>query len=458
MTSLERRAVAALAAIFALRMLGLFLVMPVLALHVHDLPDATPLLIGVALGAYGFTQALLQVPFGMCSDRIGRKRMIAVGLLIFAAGSAVAALADSAFEMIAGRALQGAGAIAAVVLALVADLTREQQRTKAMAVIGMSIGAMFMVALMLGPVLAGWLGVSGVFWLTLVLTLLALPVLWWVVPAPLESRDGLDGQLRWNQVRSVFRDPQLLRLNAGIAILHMSLTALFVAIPLALTHDAGIAIDTHWKIYVPVLGMSLLGMVPLLMVSRVRQRGALLVAVGVLLASQIALAVGGGTLVVVIGALWLFFIGFNSLEAMLPSLASRLAPTGTKGTVLGIYNTFQFLGVFVGGVFGGYLYGLRGSTGVFVMVAGVICVWLVLVISAPPLRLTESIQLTFDVRTPEAGRELAGRLQMLPGVVDVTVMPSEGMAYLNVDRRTFDNRALDDVAGMLGFSAETVNG
>ncbi len=454
MNRVERRAVAGLAGIFGLRMLGLFLILPVFALYAEHLDGATPFLIGVALGAYGLTQALLQIPYGLLSDRFGRKRIIAAGLVVFALGSAVAATSDSIAGVIAGRALQGAGAIAAAVLALAADVTREQQRTKAMAVIGGTIGLMFAAAFVLGPLLESWVGVPGIFWLTLVLALAALPILWFVVPTPVRGPRAAEAPLS-ARLAGVLRDGELIRLDVGIFVLHAVLTALFVVVPVALARSAGLAAGEHWKIYVPVLALSLVGMVPLVLLSAraALARPLLSVAIAILLLSQVVLYFGHDSLAGLLLGMWVFFVGFNSLEAMLPATVSRVAAPRAKGTALGVYNSFEFMGVFAGGAGGGLVYGAFGVAGVFVFCALLSLAWLVAAVLAPARGLHDSVELAVGRLEAADGESLAVRLQRLPGVVDVTVIAREGVAYLKVERGRFDNRLLEEFTGGAAVSA-----
>ncbi|MDH3638733.1 MAG: MFS transporter, partial [Gammaproteobacteria bacterium] len=321
MTKAEMRAVSVLAGIFGLRMFGLFLVLPVLALYADRLAGATPMLIGLALGAYGLTQAVLQIPYGLVSDRLGRKPVIVFGLLVFALGSVVAAAAHTVEWMIAGRALQGAGAIAAVVLALTADLTREEQRPKAMALIGMSIGLAFLLALMAGPLLAGWVGVPGLFWFTAGLALAAIVLLLGFAPTPVQARHH-DVQTAPPQILNILKHPHLFRLNCGVFFLHLVLTSMFVAVPVALTREVGFAVDSHWQIYVPVLLLSVATMLPLLfLASRKSWMPRVFIgSVAILLAGEVLLVFGFRSFPGLVVALWVFFWGFNTLEALLPSL------------------------------------------------------------------------------------------------------------------------------------------
>lgn len=386
----EKKAVSALAAIVALRMFGLFMLLPVLAIHASLLPASTPLLIGLALGIYGLTQGLFQIPLGLASDRLGRKRVITAGLLVFAAGSVIAALADSIGGLIIGRAIQGAGAISAALLALTADLTRETQRTKAMAVIGVSIGGVFLLSLMLAPPLQSVIGVAGIFWLSAVLALAAIGMLWWMVPNPDEIAPRRPTPLT-RHLGGVLADAPLMRLNFGVFSLHLLLTALFVTLPELLQAKSGIALADHWRLYAPVLLLSVVGMIPLVLLAS-RNHGvapAFNGAVALLLLATTALAwAAGGGIGALLFALWLFFVAFNTLEAMLPSLVSRLAPASGKGAALGVYNSCQFLGMFVGGLAAGWISGRYGADGVYWLCAAVAALWLASSLTAPKFHLS----------------------------------------------------------------------
>ena len=374
----ELRAALALALIFFLRMLGLFLLLPVFALAAQDLEGSTPMLVGVAIGGYGLTQALLQIPFGTLSDRYGRKPTITAGLLIFMAGSAIAACSSSIAGVIAGRALQGAGAISAAVMALAADLTGERSRTLAMALIGMSIGAAFAAAFVFGPMVHHAAGLSGMFWTSGALALAALVVLHRLVPDPPRSPHHDDCEAEPAQLRQVLADPGLLQLDFGIFCLQMILTATFVAVPLALRDEAGLAAARHWQVYLPVLVASVLLILPWL---RRADRGAgsrrpFLAFIGLIATAELGLWLGHDSLPVLIAVLLLFFTAFNFLEANLPALVSRAAPPMQRGTALGVYSTSQFLGTFLGGVAGGWLYGHLRYAGVFLFGATVAALWL----------------------------------------------------------------------------------
>ncbi|SDK47480.1 MFS transporter [Billgrantia gudaonensis] len=440
----ERRAITGLAGLYATRMLGLFMVLPVLALHADDLAGATPLLVGLALGIYGLTQAILQIPFGVLSDRLGRKPVIAVGLLLFLLGSVVAANAETIAAVIVGRCLQGSGAVAAAIMALLADQTREQVRTAAMATIGLSIGVAFAVAMVLGPWLAASFGLATVFWFTAGLAVLGLAVLWKLVPpAPrrLRHRDvGMDRR----QLADIVTRADLWRLDMSIFALHLVLMAIFVAVPFRLV-EAGIPADRHGLTYLGVMALAFIGMVPLVIVAEKRQRmkGMCLLAIAAIAVSLFGLAGLAGSGMALFAWLLVFFIGFNLLEATLPSMISKLAPAGAKGTAMGIYSTSQFLGAFLGGVMGGFLAQQWGLAAVFLGAGALTLVWgaLMLGMPTPPHLASEVVAL--DADQPEDALEtLMTRFAEVAGVEDVLVVPEERLAYLKVDRQRLDEQAL----------------
>ncbi len=366
MTPQERRSSASLALIFALRMLGLFLVMPVFSLEARHYPGGDdPALVGLAMGIYGLTQGLLQIPFGMASDRFGRKRVMVLGLLVFAAGSLLAALAPTLGWLVAGRAVQGAGAISAAITALLADHTRDAVRTKAMAMIGASIGLVFALSLVLSPLLNTALGLNGLFALTCVLALGGVAVvLWWVPPEPALHADAEHGGLR-----AVLRQPTLLRLNLGVFVLHAVQLAMWVAVPTLLV-QAGLAKEHHWWVYLPatLLSFGVMGATLFPLEKRGHLRAVFLGAIALVALVQLGLlllAGGAPTVLELTVLLFAFFCGFNVLEASQPSLASRMAPAHARGAALGVYNTLQSLGLFAGGVAGGWLVKHTGPQGLF---------------------------------------------------------------------------------------------
>jgi MFS family permease len=397
MTAAERRSSFSLATIFALRMLGLFLVLPVFALEAGKYPGGDdPALIGLAMGIYGLTQALLQFPFGLASDRLGRKRVIVFGLGVFAVGSFVAALAPSLTWLVIGRALQGAGAVSAAVTALLADQTRDQVRTKSMALVGASIGLMFAISLVAAPLLVAHVGLGGLFSITGSLALLGVVVvIWWVPAEPSQHKNLPRGRLM-----EVLRLPALLRLNFGVFVLHAVQLAMWMAVPQML-EQAGLPHANHWWIYLPaVLGSFIImgGMFPL--EKRGYLRAVFLTAVGLVAVVQLgffalaASAPGVGALALL---LFVFFCGFNVLEASQPSMVSRLAPAHVRGAAMGVYNTLQSLGFFAGGVLGGWLVKHLGAQGLFAACAGAMLLWLLV---AWPMR---APVLGASVPAPKAG-------------------------------------------------------
>jgi MFS family permease len=406
MTATERRASASLASIFALRMLGLFLVVPVVALEAAKYPGGDdPARVGLAMGIYGLTQALLQIPFGIASDHWGRKRVMMAGLLVFALGSFVAAWAPDLNWLTAGRSLQGAGAISAAVTALLADCTRDEVRTKAMALVGVSIALMFALSLVAGPLLAGVIGLPGIFALTGALALAGMAVvLWWVPAEPRRHAERPRGGMR-----AVLKDPALLRLDFGVFVLHAVQLAMWMAIP-ALLVGAGLDKALHWQVYLPAVLASFLvmGLTLFPLERRGYLRAAFLGAVGLIFLVQLGLlwetAAAARHLGLLGGLLFLFFCGFNVLEASQPSLASRVAPAHARGAALGVYNTAQSLGFFAGGAVGGWIIKAHGPEGLFMACGGLMLLWLLVAwpMRAPGRHATAAVS---DERQPaQAGQ------------------------------------------------------
>ena len=444
----EVRSAASMAGIYALRMLGLFMILPVFALYAEDLHGATPALAGLAIGIYGMTQALLQIPFGLVSDRIGRKPVIIFGLLVFAAGSVVAAGADTIYMVLVGRALQGAGAIAAAVMALTADLIREEHRVKAMAMIGMSIGASFALAMVLGPILNTWIGVPGIFWLTAVLAIGGIAVIVLIVPTPTISRVHRDAEAVPGQFGSVLRDAQLLRLDAGIFSLHLILTASFVVLPLALRDNAGLAADRHWQLYLPVLVLSLPMAVPFILQAEKHRRmkqmfvGAILV----IALAELGLSLFHASVLSIALLLFVFYSAFNLLEAILPSLIAKVAPPDRKGTAMGVYSSSQFFGAFIGGAAGGWLHGHFGLGSVFLFCGVVALTWLALAASMQSPRYLGTRVLRIGPQDPAGASELAARITAVRGVAEAVVIAEDEVAYLKIDQHQLDEDALQAFA------------
>ena len=389
MSPQELRAGASLAGVFGLRMFGLFLILPVFAVHAPQLAGGDNLvLVGVALGAYGLAQAILQIPFGMASDRWGRKPLLVAGLAIFVAGSFLAAGAHDIWMTIAGRTLQGAGAISAVVMALAADLTREQHRVKTMAMVGATIGFSFALSLVAAPALYQVIGMGGLFSLTGVLALAAIPVVLWLVPEAPRRVHAAAGAGS-GALRMALLDPELLRLNLGIFVLHVAQMAMFVVVPPLLV-SAGMPLPEHWILYLPVVLASFALMLPPVLYADRRNaaRPVMIGAIALLVAVEAGFAAAGARLASMAALLLAFFAAFNVLEALIPSLVSRIAPAHTRGTAIGVYNTAQTLGLFVGGLAGGWIAGRYGAAAVFGACAALALAWLAIAIGMRPVNRT----------------------------------------------------------------------
>jgi MFS family permease len=443
LTPLERRATLSLGLVYGVRMLGLFMILPVFALYAGELRHVTPFLTGLAIGAYGLTQAVLQIPLGMLSDRVGRKPVIVGGLLVFAAGSVLAALSDSIYWVIAGRALQGAGAISASVMALAADLSREEQRTKIMAALGFSIGLSFAVALVVGPVLQHWIGLPGIFWTTALLAACAIGLIIGAVPQPDESNSQRDTEVIASALGRIAKDRGLLRMDLSIFVLHMVMTANFVVIPGLLRDTAELPSQWHWLLYLVLLLGSFVIMLPFLFYGERRGRMK-----SVLLAAIISLAVAelcmvySEALAAVAASLLLLFVAFNLLEAALPSLVSRLSPPQLRGTSMGVYSSSQFMGAFTGGALGGMMLSFTGAQAVFLMSGVAALLWSTVVFSMrEPSRLS-SYRLNVGPLNAEHAKTMADRLIRVAGVADAVIVPEDGVAYLKVDRRMLDEDRL----------------
>ena len=449
MTSSEKRAVGSLASIYALRMLGLFLIMPVLSLFSEQLEGSTPALIGMAMGIYGITQALLQIPFGLMSDRFGRKKIIISGLILFLIGSIVAALSTTIHGVLLGRAIQGSGAIAAPIMALVADLTQEVHRTKAMALIGLSIGVAFGVAITAGPIIAGFIGVHGLFWLIAGLSFIAIFVVKFLVPDPQHSKMHRDAELVPSQFFNILKNTELLRLNYGIFVLHALLTASFVVLPL-LMRDAGLVPSEHWKVYLPVFVISMAAIIPFVIVAEKKRKmkAVFIGAIATLVIAELGLMQFNASLFGIIGFLLVFFTGFNLLEATLPSLVSKTAPGDLRGTAMGVYSTSQFLGAGMGGGIGGWCYGQMGAAGVFMFCAIAAFTWLVLSFSMKPPRYWSNLLISLEQISEQAANDFVDQILKLNGVEEVTLHYQEGVAYLKVDNQQLDKQQLQNLISL----------
>ncbi|WP_370979290.1 MFS transporter [Agaribacterium sp. ZY112] len=434
----EVRAVGALAMLYVIRMLGLFMILPVLFVYGEHYQSATPALLGFALGVYGLSQALLQIPLGLLSDLIGRKPVLIIGLALFALGSLIAAYSDSIWGLVLGRALQGSGAIASTVMALVADVTSDENRSKAMAAIGASIGMSFLLAMVLGPVVAGVGGLYAIFLLSAVLSGLGVLLVLFVIPnvRATSSRDSkaIPSLLK----KSLFR-VDLLRLNFGIFTLHAVMTAMFVAVPVMIINVLDLQVEQHWKLYLPLMLGSFIVAVYIMM--RAERAGyakpALLAAVLLMSFSLLGLGFGASLALIFILALFVFFVAFNLLEAMLPSLASKLSPAGGRGTAMGLYSSSQFLGAFCGGSLGGVVMAAAGSEYVFTLCALMCLLWLLVAWAMPIPKSSQNM--TYSVNAQVLDLDL----QAFVGVEDTVYISEESKLYLKVDMTILDSAALE---------------
>ncbi len=443
MLKTEKQAAVSLALIYAFRMIGLFMILPVFSLYAQQYQGATPMMVGLAIGIYGLTQGLFQLPFGFLSDRVGRKKMIVLGLLLFAAGSAVAAMAESIQQVVAGRALQGMGAIAAVVMALAADLTREEVRMRVMASIGMSIGFAFMISMIVGPVLAASVGMSGLFWVTAVLALLSIAVLLLLTPTPQQERFHRDAEVSIGDIPGVLKNRELLRLDLGVFILHLTLAATFVLFPLVLRDDLSLPVSRHWEVYLPVFVISILVMLPMIITAEKKAKMKVMYLTGIALVLMAELGMGE------LSGFWpmfamlvLFFGGFNFLEASMPSLVAKISPADRKGTAMGLFSTAQFLGAFAGGTFGGTLLALGTPQQGFLVLAGLPLLWLLVAAFMPDPKPVSTRLVSLTGWSEEAMRLFEESARRLPGVREVAVFPEESVAYLKVEKDGYDEDGL----------------
>lgn len=439
LNSIEKKAAFSLASVFGLRMLGLFMILPVFAIYGEQLIGYSPIWIGLAIGAYGLTQALLQIPMGILSDKFGRKPVILAGLVMFLVGSVVAAMSDTIYGVVLGRALQGMGAIASAILALAADLSREEQRPKVMATIGMFIGVSFTVAMIIGPIVAQAFGLSGLFWFIAILTVFAMLTIQFVVPNSINTAPKGDNVALPSKLGSLVRDGQLSRLNAGVFILHMALTACFVTLPKQFV-ASGLMLEQHWQLYLPTLLGSFFLMVPFMImaIKKQKEKQMFSAAVALLTTALLLLWYLPTSLTALVVLVMMFFTAFNYLEATMPSILSRIAPAGVKGSVMGIYSSSQFLGAFAGGMLGGFIAGEFGEQTIFVVMAAFGLVWLLLTFGMKPLKKSKAYSLTTNIVSDEKAREVAQKLSEMPGVIEATIMHDEAVAYLKVDDKLVD--------------------
>ena len=446
MTPQESRATWGLGTVFSLRMLGMFMVLPVLTTYGMALSGASEALIGLAIGIYGLAQAIFQIPFGLLSDRIGRKPLIVFGLAIFAFGSVIAAMTDSIWGVILGRALQGSGAIAAAVMALLSDLTREQNRTKAMAFIGISFGITFAIAMVLGPIITHALGLHALFWMIALLALCGIAITLAVVPDASRHVLNRESSMVKGSFTKVLGNSKLLKLNFGIMCLHILLMSSFVVLPRVM-EQAGFPPSDHWKVYLVTMLTSFVAVIPFIIYAEKKRRmkQVFMSCVAVLLLAELVLwSAGGHHLWVLIAGIQLFFLAFNLMEAILPSLISKESPAGYKGTAMGVYSTSQFIGVAIGGSLGGWIFGLAGAGAVFMACAAIAAVWFLVSATMQEPPYVSSLRITLsDLAVQDTA--LASRLRAQPGVADVVVVPEERSAYIKIDSKITNRQTLEQL-------------
>lgn len=448
MNALERRSTFALSSIFALRMLGLFMIIPVFSVAGQSYQGATPALIGLAVGVYGLTQAILQIPFSLLADRFSRKPLVVLGLLLFALGGAVAAMSESIYGVIIGRAIAGGGAVSAVVMALLADITREEQRSKAMAVMGMSIGVSFMVAFSLGPWLTSLVGISGLFWVTTIMGLAAISMLLLVPKVTRHHRNYQQGYV--TQLKQVLKMGDLNRLHISVFALHLLLTAMFIYMPSQLIEFADIPLSRHGLVYLPLLVISLFFAFPSIILAEKyrKMRGIFLTAIGGIVLGLLVLIFGFESKYILLLGLALFFIAFNVMEALLPSWLSKSAPIQSKATAMGINASSQFLGAFFGGMIGGQLLILNNTSMGWGILTAIAIVWLLISFGLVQPRYLSSLV----IRLPESKQtdEWTSQLLAIRGIEEVVVMPDQQVAYIKVDKQQIDDVARQDLTHLLG--------
>jgi MFS family permease len=439
----EGRAIASLSLILAFRMLGLFMIFPIFALYTDQFTHTTPTLIGVALGIYGLTQALLQLPLSMLSDRIGRKPIITMGLLVFAIGSIIAALSHNIYLLILGRALQGAGAIGSTINAFVADLTKLEHRTKAMAILGLTIGVSFTLAMVLGPLLNNWIQLSGIFWLTALFACLGIVILHWGVPTP-KHFINYQPQLFKASLKQLLQQGELVRFNIGILLLHAILTGSFVVIPILLQSR----ITNQWAFYLPILTVSFIIIAPIILLAERKNlvKETLITGIVAIIVAELLLYHYHDGKFHIIMAMVAFFAGFTLLEAILPSLISKLAPSDMKGSAMGIFSSFQFFGIFIGGWLAGFFNSHFGYHSVFMFCAGLAGLWLAIVLTMkqlPQLK-TELLRLHGSLDERNA-RIFCEKLYQVPGVLEASISINDGIAYLKVDNKILNQETLKKI-------------
>ena len=448
MNALERRSTFALSSIFALRMLGLFMITPVFSVAGQSYEYATPALIGLAVGIYGLTQAILQIPFSLIADRYSRKPLVVLGLLLFALGGAIAAMSDTIYGVIIGRAIAGGGAVSAVVMALLADVTREENRMKAMAVMGMSIGLSFVVAFTMGPWVTGLVGISGLFWVTTVMGLAAIAMLLMVPKVTRHHKNFQQGYLE--QLKQVLKMGDLNRLHISVFTLHLLLTAMFIYVPSQLIEVAELPLSSHGWVYLPLLVVSLFFAFPSIVLAEKyrKMRSIFLTAIGGIILGLLIMIFGFESKYVLIGGLGLFFIAFNVMEALLPSWLSKAAPIQSKATAMGVNASSQFLGAFFGGIIGGQLLLLNNTSLGWSILSAIAIIWLLMSFGLAQPRYLSSLVL----RLPESKQtdEWTSQLLAIRGIEEVVVMSEQQVAFVKVDKQQVDDVSRQQLTHLLG--------
>jgi len=454
MNASERRATAALGSIFALRMLGLFMIVPVFAVYGQQYQGATPILLGLAIGIYGLTQAALQIPMSLLADRFARKPLIIIGLLVFALGGAIAACAEHIGWVIFGRAVAGCGAVSAIVMALLADVTREEQRGKAMAAMGMTIALSFILAFSLGPLLTGWIGLAGLFWLTSLAAILAIGLLW-LVPTP-KRLIKQNPEAYGKQLQTVLHIADLNRLHFSIFILHLLMTAMFVLLPMQLIHQLDLPITQHGWLYLPLLLLGFILAIPAIIVAEAKQQMQRIFMAGVWLIglSMVLLTGLNGQAWGLLLGLALFFIAFNLIEALLPSWLAKRAPVASRATAMGVNASSQFLGAFTGGVLGGQLLAYAPIQMAWAVLAVLCLIWLLIArgLSSPPYLSSLAVRLPAPIGQMGGQEQLwMSRLLAVHGVEDVVVLVEQQIAYLKIDKRQLGEEGRHELSQILEY-------
>lgn len=448
MNAIEIRATVSLSLVYAFRMLGMFMVLPVMALYGDSLQGSTPILIGFAIGAYGYTQAILQIPLGMLSDRVGRLPIILIGLALFLIGSVVAAMSDTIWGVLIGRILQGMGAISAALMALLSDLTREQNRTKAMATIGMSIGTSFAVAIIFGPIIANHFGLHGLFWFIAVMAAIGFILMVFVVPKPNKQLSSRESNVAQANFLDTLKNGDLARLDFSIAFVHLIMMANFLALPLLLLNDANLPKSEHWWVYLVAFVGSAFGMLPMIIYGEKKRKlkHVLITCVVILLACSCFFLLEHNSVWSLLVGILVFFVAFNTIEAILPSMVSKVAKAGTKGTAMGIFSTSQFLGAGLGASLGGILIKFGGLTATFIGSAVMCIIWLVILIKMKEPPYVTSIRLLLSDQQ-FANEQLLPLLMEQKGITDALLAVDERAIYIKFDKQRISRDQIDQLVG-----------